>query len=198
MLSFTCTCEEPPSPRAKRRAEGARTESEVYVSGLALRSVPVATFLRDAGVRSPPWVMPITSINENELLKQLGVSREDRDLIEGLQIRMPLKGPQRDTRVGLTEQQLSSGALARFVRDPPSAVGHMQQRTSEWLLRPFPLGYAISNASRTLKTDCAFGARDAFTTESTIVVARWLAAFDSAAKTCRRCPAGLGALTMSR
>jgi len=106
----------------------------IYTSCLALRSLPIAKFLRD----DPLGMLPITSINEDRLLKELGLAREERKLIEGLTT-VNTRGSQ-----GLTEEQLSSRAVVRLAADPPPGVGNLQRRTRTWLLRPFPLGLRFS------------------------------------------------------
>lgn len=111
-----------------------------YASILALRSVPLSTFLSEAPRQ---WVLPITSVNENRFLIEIGLSRSERDVIEGLQTRRASAVGMRDI-FGLTEEQLASRAIARLASNPTPEVGSMQRRTAKWLLRPFPLGLRFS------------------------------------------------------
>eukprot|EP00966_Prymnesium_polylepis_P116434 2691243-Prymnesium_polylepis.2 len=54
---------------------------EYYASLLGFRSLPAASFLKAV---QPIWVLPISSINEDKLLRALGLSDEERTQIEGL------------------------------------------------------------------------------------------------------------------
>ena len=101
-----------------------------YASYLSLRSIPVDVFLSDEPPKDP---LPITSIGEDKLLLELGVSRGERDQIEGL----AALGDQ-------VEAQLSARAIVRLAADPAPEVGVMQRRTAKWLTRPFPLGLRFS------------------------------------------------------
>jgi len=112
---------------------------DFYASCLCLRTVNLEYFLRG---NAQGWAMPITSINEDKLLTLLGLPRGELDLIEGLQIRSATAGIHHG--VGLTEEQLSSRAVARLAANPTAEVGRMQQRTALWLLRPYPLGLRFS------------------------------------------------------
>jgi hypothetical protein len=93
----------------------------------ALRALAVPPFIE--GARSP-WALPITSINEDKLLRVLGVSRLVRDQIEGLQ-----SGRNDGSLLNLDEQQLSSQAVVRLAADPSMEVGQMQRRTTTRLVR---------------------------------------------------------------
>ncbi|KAL1499340.1 hypothetical protein AB1Y20_011547 [Prymnesium parvum] len=127
--------------RAKRKLQasydGTRRNATdgLYVSYLSLRTLPVAAFL--AGDRA--WSLPITSINEDRLLLELGVSRTERDEVEGLSI-----APRDSVSAHLSEQRRSSAAIVRLALNPPPRVGFFQTRTIDWLLRPFPLGLRFS------------------------------------------------------
>jgi len=112
---------------------------EFYGSCVTLRSLPVSVFLSD---KPPKWPLPITSINEDRLLKQLGVSKAERAQIEGLQ--MGNRSASSATNGGLTEEQLSSKAIVKLAASAPPDVGTMQRRTASWLCRPFPLGLRFS------------------------------------------------------
>jgi len=118
-----------------REKSSKNTTDDFYASQLCVRSLPVAAFLKDA---PPKWPLPITSINEDRLLRELGLTHTQRNDIEGLSS-VSVRGGR-----GLTEAQLSSRAIARLAADPPSQVGRMQQRTARWLVRPFPLGLRFS------------------------------------------------------
>jgi hypothetical protein len=101
--------------------------SGLYVEILALRSLPISDFLGDA---PPKWPLAITSINEDRLLRELGLQDEERNQIEGLSSTRVRGG------ISLTEEQMSSRAIARLAADPPQQVGSFQRRTRAWLLRP--------------------------------------------------------------
>ena len=122
--------------RAKR-AKGLTDPS--YAACLALRSHPVNKFF--AQEMRPDWVLPISSINEDRLLMEMGLTQEQRNQIEGLaSVRMR-------SQLGLTPQQLAMRAIVHLAADPPAGVGHFQRRTCRWLLRPFPLGLRFSGAN---------------------------------------------------
>jgi len=112
-----------------------------YQSILTLRSLPISSFLGD---NTPVWVLPITSINEDRFLAEIGLSTEERSLIEGLQNARRASVAASSLGGSLTDEQLSSKAIVRLARDPPPAVGNFQRRTCKWLLRPFPLGLRVS------------------------------------------------------
>ena len=126
---------------ARRKLEMKRTKSqkltnEFYAQHLSIRSLPVTTF----GEGKPPkWPLPITSINEDKLLKILGLPESERSEIEGLMSVRVVGG------FGLTEEQLASQAIARLAANPPQDVGVMQKRTTRWLVRPYPLGFASAS-----------------------------------------------------
>ncbi|KAL1496398.1 hypothetical protein AB1Y20_016353 [Prymnesium parvum] len=119
--------------RGKKRAKHATDPH--FATHLCLRTVPVSDFLvaEDNG-----WVLPITSVNEDVLLKELGLSQLDRHQMEGLTFRSA------DVPSSLTEAQLSTLASVRLARDPPPEVGTMQRRTAGWLVRLYPLGLRFS------------------------------------------------------
>jgi hypothetical protein len=121
---------------------------EFYATYLGLRAEPVSTFLGDS---PSSWALPITSMNEDVLLIQLGVSRGERDRIEGILRRHP------SSTVTLSEEQQISRAVIRLAADPPLQVGRMQRRTAGWLVRPFPLGQPCED--RTKDRTVPFGAR---------------------------------------
>ena len=103
---------------------------EFYASYLSLRGAPVEAFL---GMSSVDWVLPITSVNESRLLKELGLPTYERNEIDGIQRRRSLVDP--DLDLGTT-RSLGHAAL-RLAANPPMTVGHIQRRTSNWLLRPY-------------------------------------------------------------
>jgi len=111
------------------------TTNEFYAQYLSMRSVPLHHFLRGS---PPKWALPISSINEDRLLKELGLSAADCNQLEGLHVE---RSP---SEVGRTEEQQVSQAALRLAADPPLAVGRMQQRTTSHLLRPYPLGLRLS------------------------------------------------------
>ena len=107
---------------------------DLYASYLTLRTVPVATFFSET---PREWQLPITSINEDMLLKQLDVPRAERHQIEGL-MTATTRG-----QAGVADAQLSRRAIIDLATNPPPRVGYVQQLTARWLLRPFPLGYVM-------------------------------------------------------
>ena len=107
----------------------------IYVRCLALHSLPVANFLAN---HRQNIQLPITSINEDALLKQLGLSDTERHQIEGISS-VSVRG-----ELGITEEQMSSRAIVRLAADAPPGVGKIQRQTCSWLLRPFPLGLRFS------------------------------------------------------
>mmetsp|Transcript_18234 Transcript_18234/g.49267 ORF Transcript_18234/g.49267 Transcript_18234/m.49267 type:complete len:614 (+) Transcript_18234:1-1842(+) len=113
------------------------TTDKYFSLYLSLRSEPVSTFL---GQSNPKSELPIFSINEDRLLKELGVSISDRNLIEGLLT----SRSQSEVGIGLTEEQQTSRAIVRLAARPPPEVKAMQQRTEKFLLRPYPLGLRFS------------------------------------------------------
>ena len=110
----------------KLKADKTKTD-KFYALHLCLRSEPVSAFLGDA---KPKSELPITSINEDRLLKALGISVSERNLIEGLLARS--KG---QVGIGLTEEQQTSRAIVRLAANPPPEVKGIQRRTADWLLR---------------------------------------------------------------
>jgi len=106
-----------------------------YANCLAIRSQPVDLFLGSAPSR---WEFTMTSMDENRLLRELDVTKADRDHIEGLQA-TSLTG-----RPGRSEAQVALLALLRLSTDPPAAVGRMQRRTAQKMLRMYPLGLRFS------------------------------------------------------
>jgi len=103
---------------------------ELYSRYLSLRSHTVALFLGDVTPGSP---LPITSMGEDRLLTELGLSLSERNQIEGL-----------SAVSEVMEAQMAQRAIARLAANPPQVVGDMQRRTSKWLLRTFPLGLRFS------------------------------------------------------
>ena len=70
------------------------------------------------------------------MLKALGVTVSERNLIEGLLS----GGPRSDAGIGLTEEQQTSQAIVRLAANPTPEVNAMQRRTMTRMLRPYPLG----------------------------------------------------------
>mmetsp|Transcript_54109 Transcript_54109/g.160504 ORF Transcript_54109/g.160504 Transcript_54109/m.160504 type:complete len:614 (+) Transcript_54109:2410-4251(+) len=116
---------------------------EYYGSYLSLRAATVQAFLEGA---RPNWPLPITSMNEDTLLVHLGLSTPERNQIEGLQTSRRSSTSRRlsENELGLTDEQLSTRAIARLAANPPSGVGEFQRKTRGWLLRPYPLGARFS------------------------------------------------------
>jgi len=115
---------------------------EFYAGCLALRSVPVQLFMVEA---PQPWVLPITSVNEDRLLVLLGLRSAQRNQIEGL-VGLQTGRPTSGTGGGIGPAD-ELNAVARFASDPPQEVGHVQRRTAKWLLRPYPLGLRFSGSN---------------------------------------------------
>jgi len=127
--------------RATRKLEKRRSNKkptdEYYASFLVLRTVAASSFLSN---KPPKWLLPITSIMEDKLLKALGCKSAVRSQIEGLQNKRTFS----KDATRLTEDQHSTLAIVRLAADPPPEVGLMQRKTRNWLLRPFPLGVRFS------------------------------------------------------
>jgi len=121
-------------PRSRKKTD------EFYAGCLALRSLPVGSFL---GSAPPQWVLPITSINEDRILKEMGVGEAERNQIEGLQLGMKVQSAG-SAAFNLTIAQLSMLAISRVARSPPLDVGKLQRLSAKKLLRPFPLGLRTS------------------------------------------------------
>jgi len=122
----------------KRKKSSKIETDELYASYLSLRSVPASSFLVEGASRK--WPLPITSIEESKLFAALGLTLAERNEIEGLRF----QGSSLASVEGLTEQQLSSRAIARLAANPPGEVAKIQHRTRDWLLRPYPLGFRFS------------------------------------------------------
>jgi len=120
------------------KADKNKNKTDKYFSYyLTLRSEPVTNFLEQA---TPKSELPISSINEDRMLKELGVTVSERNLIEGL-----LSGaPRSDAGIGLTEEQQTSQAIVRLAANPTPEVNAMQRRTMTRMLRPYPLGLRFS------------------------------------------------------
>jgi len=118
-----------------------KATDEYYAACLTLRAEPVPTFLKDGQSK---WALPITSMNEERLLKVLGLAKADRNQIEGLRTgRVVVSGEQSAIEI-LTEAQLAARAINRLAGDPLPEVGTMQRRTAHKLLRPYPHGLRFS------------------------------------------------------
>jgi len=132
------------SPKSKTNESNsgsrAKYTNEYYAGILTLRSMPAASYL-NASISSP-WVLPITSMNEDRVLKELGLSEVERSQVEGLSIRG--KSLETSEGFGMTEEQISSRVIARVAANPPPEAGHLQRLTAKKLLRPFPLGLRFS------------------------------------------------------
>ena len=109
----------------------------LYMSCLCVRSRSVASFLGEADPKSH---LPVTSVNEDRLLKELGLPKAERNQIEDLLSSSDHPGGV----LGVTQAQLLTVALIRLAANPPVKVGEMQRRTADYLLRPYPLGLRFS------------------------------------------------------
>jgi len=121
----------------------ATATDEHYASCLCLHSLPVAQFFRRDRPEGP---IPITSINEDRLLTELGLSEVERSRLEGL-IPSSSSSLRDEDQHELSQGQLSSRAVVRLACNPPQAVGTIQKLTTSWLLRPFPLGLRLSGSN---------------------------------------------------
>ena len=98
------------------------------------------------GNAQPQWVVPITSVNEDVLLKRMGLGLVERMHIEGLRKQRGATNPSISSREPeiLTEDQQVARAVVRLATNPPVQVGDLQRRTCTWFLRPYPLGLRFS------------------------------------------------------
>jgi len=139
----------------ERRMRSSRNETDAfYAEWLCLRSMPAKTLLASD---SNPTTLPITSMNEGLLLKVMGLTAEQRDRIEGLQVRHTSLQARRASRRASSSsydiaevfglEKMSSRAIVRLAASPPAAVGSMQRRTAKVLVRPFPNGTRFSGAN---------------------------------------------------
>eukprot|EP00966_Prymnesium_polylepis_P289876 6695801-Prymnesium_polylepis.1 len=128
--------------RGRRRfsTKSMKKVDDYYTSIVSLRSVSVGTFLGNA---PPQHALQITSINEDRLLRELGLPKEERKQIEGLKIRR-FSSDEEGSGLTLSKEQLSARAIVRLAANPPPPVGMMQRRTAIKLLRPYPLGLRFS------------------------------------------------------
>jgi len=110
---------------AAKKAEQA-TE-QLLASIISLRATHIKEFIKE----KTNWPLTITSINEDRLLEQVGLSVEERNHIEGLSLVNRLSAAHNHTAVNLA-------------RDPPREMFELQRRTSKWLLRPYPHGLRFS------------------------------------------------------
>ena len=134
-------CPQVKAYRKTRRGRAAMSMTdESYAQCLSIRSIPFARSARDAPEGG--GAMQMSSINEDFLLAQLGLPRTERDLIEGLQTRRILSAGA-NSGFGLTEEQISSRAVARLTADPSPKVGQLQRRTAKRLVRPCKSSYSI-------------------------------------------------------
>jgi len=127
--------ETPRKPKAEAIKSSKKATDPFYSECIALRALPIKVFLDST---TSQWPLPISSINEGRLLKELAVPKDQRDQIEGLSS-VSVRGG-----LGLSERQLSARAIATLAADPPPEVGSMQRKTTRWLVRPFPLGLRFS------------------------------------------------------
>jgi hypothetical protein len=125
--------------RKTRRAAMSLTD-ESYAQCLSIRSIPFVRSARDAPEGG--GALQMSSINEDFLLAQLGLPRTERNLIEGLQTRR-ISSAGANSGFGLTEEQISSRAVARLTADPSPKVGQLQRRTAKRLVRPCKSSFSI-------------------------------------------------------
>ena len=107
---------------------------ELYVGLIVLRSEPLEIPLGPGS----KWPLPITSISEPKLLRELGISRSERIAIQELS---SVRG---QGTVGLSDEQQMSRAVATLAANPPPEVGRMQERSKTKLLRAYPVGLRFS------------------------------------------------------
>jgi len=94
-----------------------------YSACLAFRSSPPKTFLS----KDPPSApLPFSSLGEDRLLMAFDLEPNDRDAIEGI------------------AAHSDENALVRLTSNPPSSTSWLQQRTSIWMCRAYPLGLRFS------------------------------------------------------
>jgi hypothetical protein len=106
--------------------------------------VPIAQLLDGSSTK---YEMPISSINEDRLLQELGLPKAERILIEGVQIgRASSSSARRGSST--THTDASSGVLSsaqhRLAANPPTVVGIWQRRCCQWHVRSFPHGFRFS------------------------------------------------------
>jgi len=133
-----------PSLTARQRRASRSPTDAFYAECLALRSVPVDSFL---GSEPQQWVLPITSMTEDRLLRELGLSTVERNQIEGLFTKRSASARALRGTPGVADSVLSTAAIVRLAHNPPPEVGRMQQRTACKLLRPYPLGLRFSGSN---------------------------------------------------
>ena len=103
------------------RVRSSRNETDALYAGcVSVRSMPAKAVI-DSGAN--PASLLMISINEGNLLKVMGLTTEERNQIEGLQVR-----------------RASSRAIVRLAANPPAEVGSMQRLSAMWLVRPYPNG----------------------------------------------------------
>jgi hypothetical protein len=115
---------------------------DLYSSYLSLRSRPFKDFV---GGAEPKWVLPMSSVNEDCLLQHLGLSRDERMQMEGLQV-----GRQSAAVDGsgmLEEEKRVTRAVVRLAAAPPPQTGALQRLSSNWLLRPLYLSLGFEPRS---------------------------------------------------
>eukprot|EP00966_Prymnesium_polylepis_P253704 5863756-Prymnesium_polylepis.1 len=95
------------------------------------------------GDAPPKWVLPISSVNEDKLLKLIGLTTTERSKIEGLLERRRSSASSIEPGVVVREEQQVTGALIRLATNPPPEVGDLQRRSQSWMLRPYPLGLRL-------------------------------------------------------
>ena len=93
-----------------------------------MRSLPVKSFLAE---NLHGWALPISSVNDDNMLTAMGLTSAERNAIEGL------RNAARTVDGTLeTEEEQSARAVALLAVNPPPQVGKLQKLTAKWLLRP--------------------------------------------------------------
>jgi len=107
-----------------------------YSAQVCMRSLPVKSFLAE---NLHGWALPISSVNEDNMLTAMGLTSAERNAIEGLR-----NAARTVDGTVETEEEQSARAVALLAVNPPPQVGKLQKLTAKWLLRPYPLGLRFS------------------------------------------------------
>ena len=120
--------------KLERKYKSSKKKTDDFYAGyLSLRTANVETFLN--AVRHYDE-MNITSIEEDRLLREMGLSASERHIIEGLRRqRSPSGAATPDAMSEFTEDSRSRLALVRLAANPPPETGALQRLTASWLLR---------------------------------------------------------------
>ena len=119
-----------------RRESWKMTPTETYYASLlAFRSLPFQNFSEDL---PPKWPLPISSVNEDRFLTEIGLAFNDRYEIEGLQAGRRNASGQSGAHLASTareKQWSATRAVVRVAANPPREVGTFQRRTVHWAIR---------------------------------------------------------------